>query len=410
MKMKNLFVFAGLVLFASILFTAVFFGDIGPRQFIKYAVVIALLIGGAGLLAALLVSLVASRESANSVLINLTLLVVTSTLLLVVSEFGFRYIYKDVTTTGDSQSYFEKKWQKKVRLNRFGFRERDFDLDKAADVYRIAVIGDSLTFGKGIEEGDRFSNLLEQRLNADKSRRDTNYEVLNFGRPGANTLDEIGFLTEAVLPARPDFIVLQWYKNDVIDSPAKQAMNTKEGRHEEGRHDSSSVGQKFGKAYERMVNNSILFSLLDKQLNRLKQAAAPKAAAPESGTRLTHFDDKSMWEFFGDPNSTGSVRARNALLGFIETARKKSIPVGMVLFTDSYFRPSSELDYLLERVLDECDHEKLTCVDMRQPLEPYKGEMKLWASKLDPHPSAFANRITADEMFAAFGPVWLGRD
>lgn len=36
--------------------------------------------------------------------------------------------------------------------------------------------------------------------------------------------------------------------------------------------------------------------------------------------------------------------------------------------------------------------------------------MKLWASKLDPHPRAFANRITADEMYAVFSPLWLGRD
>jgi hypothetical protein len=41
---------------------------------------------------------------------------------------------------------------------------------------------------------------------------------------------------------------------------------------------------------------------------------------------------------------------------------------------------------------------------------PYQGDMKLWASKLDPHPSAFANLITTDEMLAAFGPVWLGSD
>ena len=96
----------------------------------------------------------------------------------------------DVTTTGTSQPYFEKKWRKNLRINRFGFRERDFELEKAANRYRIAIIGDSLTFGKGIAEQDRFSNLLEQRLNSENRRRDFSYEVLNFGRPGANTLDE----------------------------------------------------------------------------------------------------------------------------------------------------------------------------------------------------------------------------
>jgi hypothetical protein len=66
-------------------------------------------------------------------------------------------------------------------VNRFGFRERDFQLEKPANVYRITVIGDSLTFGNGIEEQDRVSNLLEQRLNADQNRGNVDYEVLNFG-------------------------------------------------------------------------------------------------------------------------------------------------------------------------------------------------------------------------------------
>lgn len=173
----------------------------------------------------------------------------------------------------------------------------------------------------------------------------------------------------------------------------------------QGGRDASWISRESGKAYQRMFDNSVLFSLLDKQLKRLKTAAEPK-----SGARLTNFDDKSMWALFGDPDSVDAVRARQALLGFLEIAKQNSIPVGMVLFTDSYFRPLSELHYLLERVLDECTREKLTCVDMRKPLEPYQGDMKLWASKLGPHPSAFANHIAAEELFAAFGPVWLGRD
>jgi len=396
--MKNLLVFAVLVMFASALFTAVFFGVISLGLSIKYFVVIALIIGGASLLVTFLASVVLSRRSAKSLLTNLTLLLVTITLLLVAGEYGLRYLYMDVTTTGQNLGYFEKTWHNIDRVNRFGFRERDYELEKAPDTYRIAVIGDSFTFGQGIAEEDRFSNLLEQRLNADKSRRDVRYEVLNFGQPGKNTQDETGVLNKFVLPAKPDFIILQWYKNDVIDFDAKKTLKEEQ--------DSSWVSHKFGEAHQHLVNNSLLFSLLDVQLLRLKHVLLSKFDT----RRLTTFDDKSMWMLFGDPDSASSVRAKNALLNFLEIAKNNSVPVGMVLFTDSYFRPSSELDYLLERVLDECDREKIICVDMRKPLEPYQGDMKLWANKLDPHPSAFANRITADEMFAAFSPAWLGRD
>jgi hypothetical protein len=114
-----------------------------------------------------------------------------------------------------------------------------------------------------------------------------------------------------------------------------------------------------------------------------------------------------MWARFGAPDSPDSLRAKSTLEEFLEITRKNNIPKGMILFTDSYFRQSSELDFLLVQVLDVCAQEKLTCIDMREPLAPYKGDMTLWASRLDPHPSAFANRIAADRIFAEFGSVWL---
>src|SRR6476646_7270939 len=98
----------------------------------------------------------------RNLLKNLAVLGVTLGLTLVVGELIARAVFSDITTTADNGSYFALRWkQANVRLNRYGYREREFTTGKAPGAYRIAFIGDSYTFGQGIAESERVSNLLE---------------------------------------------------------------------------------------------------------------------------------------------------------------------------------------------------------------------------------------------------------
>lgn len=400
MKLKIVFIFIFLVFLSNFLGGLIFFGDITLFQIMKFCIKATLFIGVFGLLAAFVLLKFSDDKYANGLLINLTVLLTTCAMLLIAAEYGFRYYYKDVTTTGDNRSYFAKKWMKTIRYNRFNFRERDFYVEKSQNIYRIAVIGDSLTFGPGINEEDRFSNLLGKRLNSQNQNINIEYEVLNFGRPGAETIDHIDFLNDFVLPTKPDFILLQWYINDVLDpqDKKKKKKKKKDGRSLLG------VPKAIGVFYNRLCDNSVLFYLLNKKLTRFKRSVSSKLS-----TKFRSFDE-TMLARFGDLNSTDSIKSRTALEKFVQITKQNNIPMGMILFSDSYFRPSSKLDFLLTRVLDFCGNEKLICVDMRQPLAPYQGNVKLWASRLDPHPSAFANRIAADQIFAQFSSVWLNHN
>ena len=67
--------------------------------------------------------------------------------------------------------------------NGLGFREKEFEKKKNKNVFRILVFGDSFTFGVGIDNDHRYTNLLEEMLNDGKKE----YEVLNFGVPGYST-------------------------------------------------------------------------------------------------------------------------------------------------------------------------------------------------------------------------------
>ena len=322
-------------------------------------------------------ALIKHRKSAGSLFINLTILFITTIVLLVIIEFGLRFIFRDVTTTVDNESYFASHWHKTVRYNTWGFRERDFDLVKPEGVYRIAVIGDSITYGQGIEEKDRFTNLLEKQLNdGDEDRR---YEVLNFGRPGAETIDHLDFLNDPVLSADPDFVLLQWYINDV-----------------EG-HDKSKEPRPLELIPFKLRRNSALFYFLHRQLTTIQ----------ENLGGLSSYDDY-MLARFGDPGSASSLAAKEALQKFARISKEQGVPVGIVIFSDSYFR-DSQLDFLVDRVLQLCEEEAITCLELRSTFAPYKGDSKLWANRLDPHPGPFANRLVADRLVETFGEVWLSR-
>ncbi len=90
--------------------------------------------------------------------------------------------------------------------NRQGFRSRrDFSLE--APGRRIAMLGDSYSFGSGVEDDETFAAVLESRL------EDTWCD--NFGI-GAWGVDQMWLaLRHVALPLAPDLVVLSFIRNDL---------------------------------------------------------------------------------------------------------------------------------------------------------------------------------------------------
>lgn len=97
--------------------------------------------------------------------------------------------------------------------NNLGFRERNFSFKKPTDTFRILVFGDSLTFGVGLAEKQRYTNLLEEMLSLQFPGR--KFEVLNFGVPGFAT-DQERDLMEAILKkVEGDLVVVGFCCDDI---------------------------------------------------------------------------------------------------------------------------------------------------------------------------------------------------
>lgn len=100
-----------------------------------------------------------------------------------------------------------------VKINSDGFRDRNFHIEKTNNTIRIAVIGDSFTFGVGLNLNETYPKLLEKKLN--NLSDSNNYEVINFGVPGYSTRNEIEFLKLKALKYNPSIIIIGYFHNDM---------------------------------------------------------------------------------------------------------------------------------------------------------------------------------------------------
>ncbi|MEZ6013835.1 MAG: GDSL-type esterase/lipase family protein [Planctomycetota bacterium] len=101
----------------------------------------------------------------------------------------------------------------KARINAEGFRGADFDAPGVKRAQRIACLGDSFTFGWGVEDDETFPVRLAAALESGATAGQ--WQVLNCGMPGYNTWQELRLYEKAVRPAQPKVVVIGWYANDL---------------------------------------------------------------------------------------------------------------------------------------------------------------------------------------------------
>ncbi len=103
-----------------------------------------------------------------------------------------------------------------LRTNSFGFRGREWRLEKAPGTLRIALVGDSVVFGPFVAEEEIFASLLGQRI--ESATRGAiprgRIETLNFGVPGYNATQEAELFAVDVPRFAPDMVVVGYVGND----------------------------------------------------------------------------------------------------------------------------------------------------------------------------------------------------
>jgi hypothetical protein len=102
----------------------------------------------------------------------------------------------------------------KQRINSSGMRDADYPRAKPAGVYRIAVIGDSIAYGFGVQRSDTLAKQLEDLLRGYASPALQRFEVLNFGVSGYNIDQVVEAARTRALAFAPDLILYAYCLND----------------------------------------------------------------------------------------------------------------------------------------------------------------------------------------------------
>ena len=101
-----------------------------------------------------------------------------------------------------------------VHTNSRGFRTPEFTDAKAPGVVRIVVLGDSSTFGWGVEHFETYAEQLGTALARRWSTGRSRIEIVNLGVPGYSSFQGRVLLERFALGLDPDVIVWSYLSND----------------------------------------------------------------------------------------------------------------------------------------------------------------------------------------------------
>jgi hypothetical protein len=257
-------------------------------------------------------------------------------------------------------------------LNAEGFRDRDHAKPKPAGVRRVVGIGDSYMFGWGLDPGQDYLSVLEDRLA--KEVPGVPWEVLNMAVPGYNTAMEVETLKAYGLAYEPDVVVVGFCWND-IDLP------------------------NFVRAHAEYLSLHRLF-LADFVRGRLARAELIEAPRDADG-RLYESDAARVPEPYRDLVGWDGFGA--ALDELAALAREHHFTVMFLVFEpDDVGGPLR--DERRRRGLAEASRRGFTIVDvgpvqaewLRRQHNPTYYRSALTLSGIDPHPSALSHSFAAD--------------
>jgi hypothetical protein len=140
---------------------------------------------------------------------------------------GFNYpnFYRYDLHTGaalrpGAEGWWQEEGRSYVRINGQGMRDdREIQIQKPDNVFRIAVLGDSYAEALQVDVARTFWRVLENRLMQCGYGGDKRIEVLNFGVSGYSTAQELITLKTRVVKFKPDLVLLAFLSgNDVRDN------------------------------------------------------------------------------------------------------------------------------------------------------------------------------------------------
>ena len=305
--------------------------------------------------------------------VNFLILASTLTILGTLLELGTRILVSH-------EKEINKDWVRQyIQYNRDGFRDREFVIAKSRDKFRILVVGDSQTFGHGIEKlEDTFPKQLEKLLNQGIKR--PKFEVLSFARPGWNTAEQLQYVYKKGFLYQPDLILLNFFHNDLPPSPFLKC--------------NSKDWEIIPEVEFLMVwfHRLSFYHLVKFRINRLLEKTGYKPSYEDC--RRSSYQSRSwdMEEIYLDT--------------LYQTARMKNIHF-MISVIPIMFQLDKNYPFVFahNKLKKFCDSRNIFCVDLYQEGFQGKNEDDFIVSRKDRHLNARGAKLSAEILFKKIKPL-----
>lgn len=277
-------------------------------------------------------------------------------------------------------------------ISRTGLRDGEHPLEKPEGVFRIAAIGDSVTYGLGVTRDASWPARLESLLNG-AAGDEERFEVLNLGVPGYHAGQVVARLRDLGLDHDPDLVVYGYVLND------PQASSLQAEAVERLRDEASEHFHRPGAL--RVLAGSRLFLWL-----RHLAETPPALRDPEPGLdpALAAKQDDTLAAYLRDLHTSPGTepRWRGALDQLGRVGRKRNVPVVLAIFPvlgEGRGRdyPLADLHAL---VAEAARRSGLEALDLRRPLERVAAQRgRLHLDFL--HPNAAGHQVAAAALHLA---------
>jgi lysophospholipase L1-like esterase len=298
-------------------------------------------------------------------------------LALCLGELYFRIYPEQVGRRGgEANPAFRAIYKGLYSTNIYGLRGDDFDLVPSENTYRILVLGDSFTYGCGARFEDTFPKQAELLLNARGDK--TTFEVINAGKPGLNTLEEMRYLKAEGWKFQPDLVVVQFYANDL--QATVEIL-------EEQRNKFIEI------FFKKPFRKSYVFFFLRRNFNEFNLAL------------LKLLDDQFPKDYLWGLhqtitfNSSGWKQCSSAYVELAKFSKEKSLPVMVVLFPHPG-EPHGAIPLIHETVGAFCKKQGLPVLDLLEDVKAIPPARQV-VRPFDDHPSEEYHRLAAKRLVEA---------
>ena len=255
-----------------------------------------------------------------------------------------------------------------VSINSDGLRDKEYSVARN-EKYRMIFLGDSLTFGWGVEQGDTFEHILEAKAN-----KEFLAEIINFGAGNYNTEQQVNLFLEKGLKYRPDKVVLFYFINDAEVTPKKSRLY--------------------------FLGHSRLLSFYWSRVHAFMNKQFPSKSFKEYYAEL-YTDEQKGW-----------MNTKKAFMELKDICREERIELQVVLLPELHDIKNRIFNNEYSKISAFLEKIGIKYLNLASMFESYSGDpIDLWVSYDDAHPNKIAhNAIAENTMGFIFGKGEVNSD